>query len=79
MPSHPTASLTSRSNLHPLMETPVSRTRITELESVRGIAALLVVMFHAPGWNTGKEHIGIFQNSYLMVDLFFCDFGFCHL
>lgn len=57
-------------------ESLLPRSRIGELESIRGIAALLVVMFHAPGWNTGKEHIGIFQNGYLMVDLFFVLSGF---
>ena len=81
MPIHPsdpssTASSASRADLNPLVESPVNRTRIAELESVRGIAALLIVMFHAPGWNTGKEHIGIFQNAYLMVDLFFVISGF---
>lgn len=58
------------------VEALVPRSRIGELESIRGMAALLIVMFHAPGWNTGKEHIGIFQNGYLMVDLFFVLSGF---
>jgi peptidoglycan/LPS O-acetylase OafA/YrhL len=59
-----------------LMEASIPSNRIGELESIRGIAALLIVMFHAPGWNTGKEHVGIFQNGYLMVDLFFVLSGF---
>nr|WP_255537951.1 acyltransferase [Polynucleobacter sp. 15G-AUS-farblos] len=46
------------------------------MESIRGLAALLVVLFHAPGWNTGKEYIGIIQKGYLMVDLFFVISGF---
>jgi peptidoglycan/LPS O-acetylase OafA/YrhL len=59
-----------------MAEAVVPRTHIGELESIRGLAALLIVMFHAPGWNTGKEYIGFIQNSYLMVDLFFVLSGF---
>lgn len=58
------------------VETLMPRSHIGELESIRGIAALLIVMFHAPGWNTGKEYIGVIQNGYLMVDLFFVLSGF---
>jgi len=81
MPTHPSdpsalASSASRADLNPLVESPVNPTHIAELESVRGIAALLVVMFHAPGWGTGKEFIGFIQNGYLMVDLFFVISGF---
>lgn len=57
-------------------ETIEPRSFIGELETIRGIAALLVVLFHAPGWNTGKEYIGIIQKGYLMVDLFFVISGF---
>lgn len=49
--------------------------RIEELESVRGLAALLVVCFHIPPWHFLRD-IAIINNSYLMVDLFFVLSGF---
>lgn len=49
--------------------------RIEELESVRGLAALLVVCFHIPAWHALRD-IVIINNSYLMVDLFFVLSGF---
>ena len=52
-----------------------SSTKIEELESVRGLAALLVVFFHIPKWNPLLD-IGIINNSYLMVELFFVLSGF---
>jgi peptidoglycan/LPS O-acetylase OafA/YrhL len=50
--------------------------KIEELESIRGIAALLVVLFHIPVWNTHLHDIRFIQNSYYMVDLFFVLSGF---
>lgn len=50
-------------------------TKISELESLRGMAALLVVLFHIPKWNPILE-IGIINNGYLMVELFFVLSGF---
>ena len=50
--------------------------RILELESVRGIAALLIVFAHLPGWIPEVYYFQIFRNSYLMVDLFFVLSGF---
>lgn len=49
--------------------------RIQELESLRGIAALLIVIYHMPKWN-GFLDVGIIENSYLLVDLFFVLSGF---
>lgn len=49
--------------------------KIIELESIRGLAALLVVFFHMPKWNHLLS-IGIINNGYLMVDLFFVLSGF---
>lgn len=46
-----------------------------ELESIRGLAALLVVFYHIPKWNPILD-IGLINNSYLMVDLFFVLSGF---
>jgi peptidoglycan/LPS O-acetylase OafA/YrhL len=46
-----------------------------DLESIRGIAALLVVFFHLPKWNPVLD-IGLINNSYLMVELFFVLSGF---
>ncbi len=47
-----------------------------ELESIRGIAALLVVFEHIPNWNSSFFNISIFRNGYLMVELFFVLSGF---
>lgn len=49
--------------------------RMTELESIRGLAALLVVLFHLPRWNPVLD-MGLLRNGYLMVDLFFVLSGF---
>lgn len=57
--------------------TPLSANkRIDELESIRGIAALLVVMYHIPNWNASLHDLAIFRNGYLMVELFFVLSGF---
>jgi peptidoglycan/LPS O-acetylase OafA/YrhL len=50
--------------------------KIEELESIRGIAALLVVLFHMPVWNMHLHDIRFIQNGYYMVDLFFVLSGF---
>ena len=50
--------------------------KIEELESIRGIAALLVVLFHMPTWNVHLRDIRFIQNGYYMVDLFFVLSGF---
>ncbi len=50
--------------------------KIEELESIRGIAALLVVLFHMPIWNERLHDIRVIQNGYYMVDLFFVLSGF---
>jgi len=55
-------------------ETSISR--IYELESIRGFAALLVVLYHMPYWNPLLPHVSIFRNFYLMVPLFFVLSGF---
>lgn len=47
-----------------------------ELESVRGIAALLVVFEHIPNWNSDFFDLSIIRNGYLMVELFFVLSGF---
>lgn len=49
--------------------------RIFELESLRGLAALLVVLYHIPKWNPILD-INIINNGYLMVELFFVISGF---
>lgn len=50
--------------------------RIDELESIRGIAALLVVIYHIPNWNSLLFDVPLFRNAYLMVELFFVLSGF---
>lgn len=49
---------------------------LAELESLRGIAALLVVLFHLPPWNATLYGIPFIRNGELMVDLFFVLSGF---
>lgn len=49
--------------------------RIEALESLRGLAALLVVLYHLPRWNPILD-TPIINNGYLMVDLFFVLSGF---
>jgi peptidoglycan/LPS O-acetylase OafA/YrhL len=49
--------------------------RMTELESIRGLAALLVMLFHLPRWNPLLD-VGLLRNGCLMVDLFFVSSGF---
>lgn len=52
-----------------------SRSKIEALESLRGLAALLVVLYHLPEWNPILG-VPIINNGYLMVDLFFVLSGF---
>ncbi len=50
--------------------------KIDELESIRGIAAVLVVLFHVPTRNESLHDIRFILTSYYMVDLFFVLSGF---
>jgi len=50
--------------------------KINTLESIRGLAAMLVVIHHVPNWNSNLWDIRIIRNGYLMVDLFFVLSGF---
>jgi peptidoglycan/LPS O-acetylase OafA/YrhL len=56
-------------------ETYQNSKKIEELEGIRGLAALLVVFYHIPKWNP-ILNIGIINNGYLMVDVFFVLSGF---
>lgn len=47
----------------------------TRLESLRGLAACLVVIYHSP-FRFGDTSIGLVRHSYLFVDLFFVLSGF---
>ena len=49
--------------------------KIEELESIRGLAAFLIVFHHFPEWNPILD-IGLVNNGYLMVHLFFVLSGF---
>ena len=49
--------------------------KFPELESIRGLAAVLIVIGHFPKWNNFLDST-IFNNSWLMVDLFFVLSGF---
>lgn len=53
-----------------------SQTKIQELESIRGLAALLVVILHSSAWNASFYDCGIIRNGYLMVELFFVLSGY---
>jgi peptidoglycan/LPS O-acetylase OafA/YrhL len=50
--------------------------KIHEVESVRGLAALLIVFNHLPGWWPDFYALNFVRNTYLMVDLFFVLSGF---
>lgn len=54
---------------------PKSHAFFSALESMRGIAALGVVLFHI-AWTFPLHNIGLIRNGYLMVDLFFVLSGF---
>ncbi len=50
--------------------------KILELESVRGLAALMVVLFHTPAWYLPLFDVSVVRNGFLMVHLFFVLSGF---
>lgn len=50
--------------------------RILELESIRGLAALIVFLHHIPAWNEALYGLSILRNGQLMVDLFFVLSGY---
>jgi peptidoglycan/LPS O-acetylase OafA/YrhL len=50
--------------------------RIDELESVRGIAALMIVLFHMPRWYPPFHEFPLIRDAGFMVDLFFVLSGF---
>ena len=60
---------------HTQQETYTNSAKIEELESIRGLAAFLIVFFHLPKWNPILD-IGLVNNSYLMIPLFFVLSGF---
>jgi len=53
-----------------------NKNKIDELESIRGIAALIVVMYHIPSWNGFLHDIPLIRGGGIMVDLFFVLSGF---
>jgi peptidoglycan/LPS O-acetylase OafA/YrhL len=55
-------------------ESPVSK--IEELDSIRGIAAVLVVLYHMPLWTPWLHGVQAIRNSFYMVDVFFVLSGF---
>lgn len=61
---------------HTATDGPARGERVESLESVRGVAAFLVVLYHVPGWNRALYDIAIIRNGYLMVELFFVLSGF---
>jgi peptidoglycan/LPS O-acetylase OafA/YrhL len=61
-----------------VVDSPIERPapKIDSLESIRGLAATLVVFHHVPDWNAGLWNVRFIRNGYLMVDLFFVLSGF---
>ncbi len=55
---------------------PTKKIKVEELESVRGIAAVLVVLYHLPNWNPFIHNLPVIHNAGFMVDLFFVLSGF---
>ena len=64
----------------PRIEAPGAATvaprKIGELDSIRGLAALLVVVYHLPSWHGDLHDLRAIRNLYLMVNLFFVLSGF---
>lgn len=58
------------------MATQENAQKIPELESMRGVAALIVVLFHIQPWNSNFLHWNFIRNGSFMVDLFFVLSGF---
>ena len=54
----------------------ILKNRISELDGIRGFAALNVMLFHVPCWNKDFYDINFIRNGYLWVDLFFVLSGF---
>jgi len=52
-----------------------SQNKIEELESIRGIAACLIILYHIPIWNP-VINLNFIRNGYLMVQLFFVLSGY---
>lgn len=52
-----------------------SQNKIEELESLRGIAACLIMLYHIPIWNQ-IINLNFIRNGYLMVQLFFVLSGY---
>ncbi|MBL4758792.1 MAG: acyltransferase [Rhizobiales bacterium] len=61
-----------RNKTHPVVS---SNHYFGSLESLRGIAALLIAGFHIPWWNPARS-IAFMDSAYLMVDFFFVLSGF---
>ncbi|MFK7967484.1 MAG: acyltransferase family protein [Burkholderiaceae bacterium] len=53
-----------------------SARQLSEIESVRGIAALLVCIYHIPMWQPDLFNIPFIRSSHVMVELFFVLSGF---
>ena len=54
----------------------ISKSRISELDGIRGFAAINVMLFHVPCWNKDFYDLDFIRNGYLWVDLFFVLSGF---
>ncbi|ELI8098729.1 acyltransferase family protein [Yersinia enterocolitica] len=50
--------------------------KVYELESIRGVAALLIILVHIPSWNSNFYDWRFITNAYLMVELFFVLSGY---
>jgi peptidoglycan/LPS O-acetylase OafA/YrhL len=57
-------------------EAPAPREFFGALESLRGIAAFLVVLYHLPPWTDAIYWVPPIRHGYLMVDFFFVLSGF---
>ena len=65
----------THTHTHTPQEPYLNQKKIEELESIRGIAAFLIVIFHIPLWNF-VNNFSLIRNGYLMVQLFFVLSGF---
>ena len=54
---------------------PAAKLRLAQLDSLRGLAAVMVIVFHCR-WNTPLRDLSFFDAGYLWVDFFFVLSGF---
>lgn len=55
--------------------TQIAGGRLKELDGIRGILAIFIIIFHFPRWNVAFD-FSVIRNAYIVVDVFFIISGF---